>query len=306
MLLLSVLLCGCGLGLVAAGLVGQHLARPAVAGAPAAAAAAPAGPTGTGLPGPADGPQVGLAYRALEPTLVALVAVVRRLSPSRQLELAQRRIVLAGLEGRLTLERLLVQKTGAGAVTGLVALALGAPGQVPALLWAAGVGVAGSFLPDLRLSGAADRRQEAVAQALPDALDLLSLTVEAGLGLEQGLEVVVENTDGPLTAELSRLLREVELGVPRREALDGLRDRTSVPELSAFVVALVQSDEMGIALADVLTTQAAQVRLKRRQRARERAAKTPVKILLPVVLGIFPALFVVTVGPGVLAVMQAF
>lgn len=296
MLLMSVLLVSVGLGLVAYGLAAQRLA---VAEAPAYVVADDGAIT-------EGGPDLGLVYRALEPLLESAAGVVRRLSPARRLELTRQRIVYAGLEGTLTVEKMLSYRAAAAVGGVLLGLLLGAPGSVPLLLWAAAVGIGTSFVPEVLLSGKAESRQADVGRALPDALDLLALTVEAGLGFEQGLEVVVENTSGPLTGEFSRLLREVELGVPRREALNALRDRTSVPELSAFVVALVQSDQMGIALSDVLKSQAAQVRLKRRQRAKERAAKTPVKILIPVVLGIFPALFVVTVGPGAIAIVQAF
>ena len=214
------------------------------------------------------------------------------------------RIVYAGQEATLTVEKVLTYKVAAGLAAFGFGLLVGAPAQVPRLVWALVLGVLVSFVPDLLLSSRATKRQTAAARALPEALDLLALTVEAGLGFEQALEVVVDNTTGPLRGEFARLLREIELGVPRRQALAALRERTDVPELASFVVALVQSDQMGIALADVLKSQAAQVRLKRRQRAKEQAAKTPVKILFPVVLGIFPALFVVTIGPGAIKIAE--
>ncbi len=251
-----------------------------------------------------DVPRPGLLYRVLAPVLDAAARLLRRLSPARRLTLSRQRIVLAGLESTWTLEKLLSYKA-AGALAGLgLGLLSGGPAHVPRLLWAVLLGGLASFAPDMVISGRATKRQEAIARALPEALDLLALTVEAGLGFEQALEVVVDNSSGPLTGEFARLLREVELGVPRREALAALRERTDVPELASFVVALVQSDQMGIALADVLKSQAGQVRLKRRQRAKEQAAKTPVKILFPVVLGIFPALFVVTIGPGAIKIAQ--
>ncbi|MCU1691060.1 MAG: type secretion system protein [Frankiales bacterium] len=290
LLTMSILFAGLGLGLAAYGLAAS---RAVLADGALVVVDEPV-PVGT---------EAGLVYRVVEPVVEAVVELVRRVSPTRRLDLARERIVHAGLEGTLTLEKVLSYKAGA-AVAGLLAGLLGGPGSVPRLVWAAALAVGASFVPDVLLSSKADKRQADVGRALPDALDLLALTVEAGLGFEQGLEVVVDNTTGPLAGEFARLLREVELGVPRREALNGLRDRTSVPELSAFVVALVQSDQMGVALSEVLKAQAAQVRLKRRQRAKERAAKTPVKIMVPVVLGIFPALFVVTIGPGALAIVQ--
>ncbi|HVT21912.1 MAG TPA: type II secretion system F family protein, partial [Mycobacteriales bacterium] len=154
------------------------------------------------------------------------------------------------------------------------------------------------------LDSRAKERQQAIARALPDALDLLSITVEAGLGLEQALVVVTDRLEGPLGDELRRMLREIELGVDRRKALEFLRSRTDVRELSGFVVALLQADELGMAIGEVLRVQAAQVRLVRRQHAREQAAKTPVKILFPVIFTIFPAMFVVTIGPGAIKIAQ--
>jgi tight adherence protein C len=296
-MLLPLLLVTIGLGVAAFGLAQQ---RAAVAGQPDDVDIALGNAE---LPDPDAVPRPGLVYRALEPLLAAGGGLVRRLSPGRSIQLTRDRIVYAGLEASYTLERHFAYRAAAF-VGGLLFGLLGAPGAVPLPVWAVGLGVLVSFVPDLLLSSRATERQGQIAKALPEALDLLALTVEAGLGFEQAIEVVVDNTDGPLSGELTRMLREIELGVPRRDALAALRDRTDVPELSSFVVALVQSDQMGIALADVLKTQAAQVRLKRRQRAREQAAKTPVKILFPVVLGIFPALFVVTIGPGALEIAR--
>jgi tight adherence protein C len=177
---------------------------------------------------------------------------------------------------------------------------------VPLWLWIPFLGLVGLFIPDAILSRKASERQQELGRALPEALDLLAITVEAGLGLEQAIETVCENLEGPLGDELTRLLREIELGVSRREALAALRSRVAVPELSAFVVALIQADQMGVAVADILKVQAAQVRIKRRQRAREQAAKAPVKILFPVIFGVLPSLFIVTLGPAAISIIDSF
>lgn len=293
MVLLALLLVATGLGVAGFGIAQQRSTVPS--GAVAAVTAEED-----------TGPAASVVTRALEPLLDAGSRLVRRLSPVRRLELIRRRIVWAGLEGTVTLEKMLSYKAAATVVGVLMGLATGGIGGLPTLVVALLVGGAASIVPDVVLSSRATERQKQVAVALPEALDLLALTVEAGLSLEQALEVVCDTTVGPLSAEFNRLLREVELGVPRRDALIDLRERTDVPEMSSFVVALVQSETMGVSLGDVLKVQAVQVRLKRRQRAREQAAKTPVKILFPLVIGIFPTLFVVTIGPGAIKIYQSF
>ena len=247
--------------------------------------------------------KAGVVHRALEPLIEQAARMMRALSPAARLDLIGRRIIYAGLEGKLTVENVLVRKASAAAFGGLFAL-MAHPHRVPWFVAMVAGGALASFVPDLLLDSRARSRQKQVARDLPDALDLLAITVEAGLGLEQALGVVTDRLAGPLGDELRRMLAEIELGVDRRHALDLLRRRTDVRELSAFVVALHQADELGIAVGDVLRVQSHQVRLLRRQRAREAAAKTPVKILFPVVLGIFPAMFVVTVGPGAINIVR--
>lgn len=243
-------------------------------------------------------------YRAVEPLLSLFAGVVRRLSPAKRIQILRDRIVYAGLESRTSIESILALKAISGVFVAVFTLVI-RPVTVPVWLWVVALGFAGSFIPDIILDGRARARQTEIARDLPEALDLLAITVEAGLGLEQAIEVVLENLTGPLSEELGRMLREIELGVDRRGALTGLRDRTDVEELSSFIVALIQADQMGSAIAQVLKVQAEQVRLKRRQKAREKAAQTPVKILFPVILGIFPAIFVVTIGPGAIRIAQS-
>ena len=245
----------------------------------------------------------GFVYRAVEPAIQWSARVVGRLSPVRRLELIRLRITYAGLEARLKTERVLAYKAGA-AVAGFLFGLVASPGRLPGPVGGILLGIVASFVPDFWLDSKARNRQAEIARDLPEALDLLALTVEAGLGLEQGLELLVDNLSGPLQEEINRLLRETGLGVSRRDALKGMRERTDVPDLSSLVVALIQAGEMGTAISHVLKVQAEQVRLRRRQRAKEKAAQTPVKILFPVIIGIFPAIFVVTVGPGAISIMQ--
>lgn len=242
-------------------------------------------------------------YRAIEPLLVAGGALMERVSPAGRMELVRERLVYAGMEGNLTAERVAGYKAASAVLFFLFGLS-GSPLALPTPLWALLLGFAGSIAPDMWLDSKGKERQAKISRDLPEALDLLAISVEAGLGLEQAFAVVTENLTGPLGEEFTRMLREIELGVPRREALNQLRDRTDVSELSAFVVALIQADRVGAPIADVLRVQAEQVRLKRRQRAREKAAQTPVKILFPLIFFIFPSLFVVTIGPGAIRIMD--
>jgi tight adherence protein C len=149
------------------------------------------------------------------------------------------------------------------------------------------------------------KRQEALRRSTPDALDMLTVCVEAGLGFDAGLAQVARNTDGPIAGEFARLLREMQIGKTRITAFQDLAARTTVPELQIFVSALVQSDKLGIPLAGVLREQSSEMRLKRRQRAEELAQKVPVKILFPLLLCIFPALFVVLIGPGAIQIAHS-
>jgi tight adherence protein C len=156
----------------------------------------------------------------------------------------------------------------------------------------------GALFPSAWLTRKVTERKTMILRDLPDTLDLLAISVEAGMGFEGALEVVCQNFTSPLADEFSRTLREMELGLPRRDAFQNLKRRTEVPELSNFVLALLQADALGIPIGRVLKTQAAEMRMKRRQWAREKAGKLPVKIMFPLVAFIFPAVLVVVLGPA--------
>ncbi|WP_433201918.1 type II secretion system F family protein [Dactylosporangium sp. CS-047395] len=166
--------------------------------------------------------------------------------------------------------------------------------------------LAGALLVDLLLLNAAQKRQQELLKHLPDALDALVIGVEAGLGLDAAMAQVATYTTGPIAAELTRTLQEMRIGSARATALRALAARTTVKELRTFLTALVQSGELGIPIADVLREHSRETRLKRRQRAEEQAQKVPVKILLPVLLCIFPAMFVIILGPGLLNMLRTF
>jgi tight adherence protein C len=228
-----------------------------------------------------------------------------RLSPAGIGVRLQRGLDLAGNPVRWNPDRVL-------AVKGLGLVVLGVLGALlavhrPALLIVfAPVGAAiGFFLPDLLLYNAGLKRQARIQAMLPDALDMLTICVEAGLGFDAALAQVARNTDGPLAAELSRTLQEMQIGKSRSQALHSLAERTTVPELRVFVSALVQASELGISVASVLREQANEMRIRRRQRAEERAQKVPVKILFPLITCLFPALFVVIIGPGAITIAHS-
>jgi tight adherence protein C len=245
--------------------------------------------------------------RAIEPAIQRWAARARRLTPAGRIDALERRILLAGTPRSWTLERVLAAKL----VFGLTGLGLGGlmvisnPGLVSVLLLV-GAPLLGWFGPDALLAGQADRRQEAIRLALADTLDQVTISVEAGLGFEAALARTGRSGHGPLAEELLRTLQDVQAGMSRSEALKRLVERTEVDELQHFVLAIVQAESYGIPIAQVLRVQSAELRVKRRQRAEERAQKLPVKILFPLVFCIMPALFVVLLGPAVLRFTEAF
>jgi tight adherence protein C len=261
----------------------------------------------SGLGGPVDVRSQLLARsatdRALAPAVERWAARVRRVTPVGRIEALERRILLAGSPRSWTIERLLAAKLLLGVVGlgfGLLRL-VGAPGAL-SLLIAVGGPVVGWFAPDGLLAGRADRRQTAIRRALPDTLDQLTISVEAGLGFEAALVRAGRSGKGPLAEELLRTLQDVQAGMSRNQALHRLIERTDVEELQHFVLAVSQAESYGVPIAQVLRVQSVELRVKRRQQAEERAAKMPVKILFPVVLCILPTVFIVLLGPAAIRI----
>lgn len=248
-----------------------------------------------------------LSARILSPLGSKVGGLVQSILPSNYLEGLRRRLMLAGMAEQMRPEEFLVLEivaiifgAGLGYVLGTL-LGFSGAGVVRMAVFMAAIGVA---VPESRLSSRREDRQGAIRRDLPDVLDLLVISVEAGVGLEGAIEVVGRHFDSPLAHELNRMLREMELGVPRRTALQNLRRRVDMPEVSNFVLSLMQADALGMPLGRVLKTQANEMRSKRRQWAREKAAKLPVKILFPMFMFIFPALFVVVLGPAVSSILE--
>ena len=248
-----------------------------------------------------------LLQRVLRPLGTSMAARVRGLLPRRRAEQLRHRLLISGMSAKLGPEEFVVLQgvgLGAGLLLGLlVGQSSGYTGfglfRIVIMLAAIGV-----FAPVAWLRRKQDERQASIKRDLPDVLDLLAISVEAGVGFEGAVEVVTRHFDSPLATEFSRTLQEMELGLPRRDALQNLKRRTEVPELSNFVLILVQADALGMPIGRVLRTQAVEMRLKRRQWAREKAAKLPVKILMPLTLFILPALFVVILGPAAMSIAK--
>jgi tight adherence protein C len=173
------------------------------------------------------------------------------------------------------------------------------------ILIVAGAAIIGFFLPTMLLNRNIRRRQRSVLNNLPDALDLLTICVEAGLGFDAALKKVVEKWDNALSQAFARVLQEVQLGKLRREALRDMADRLGVPEMESFVAAVIQSEQMGVSMAKVLGVQAEAMRVKRRQRAEENAQRAPIKMLLPMAFLIFPTIVLILLGPAVLQIMRS-
>jgi tight adherence protein C len=173
------------------------------------------------------------------------------------------------------------------------------------ILLIGGFSLFGFFLPNLLIQSKIQRRQKDIRRAMPDALDLLTICVEAGLGFDGAMAKVNEKWDNELSMAFGRVLREIQLGKLRRDALRDMADRVGIPEMTSFVAAIIQSEQLGVSMAKVLRIQADQMRMKRRQAAEAEAHKAPIKMLFPMVLLIFPSLLIILLGPAALMLMTS-
>jgi tight adherence protein C len=243
--------------------------------------------------------------RLMLPTLSTLGRGIARHLPPGRLQALRRRIVLSGKQTTWNIEKAMSLKT-LGLLAGLaVGFGIVSYERTTLTLVAAGlVTGCGYFAVDYYLDKAVGRRQLEISQALPDILDQIRVCVDAGLGFDAALQRSAKSNDNPLGEELGRTLQDIQLGVPRSEALHKLLDRTDVQDLRLFVRALIQAERSGIPIARVLRVQSDEVREKRRQAAEERAMKLPVMLILPLVLCILPSLFTVIMGPAVLRMIE--
>jgi len=243
--------------------------------------------------------------RLVAPFFAKMKRIALRLSPSGTGDRLIRLLDLAGNPAGLTLERLLGFK-GAGMIIGAILGVFIGGLSLKGLFFGAVAAAAGFFLPDLWVMNNGTKRQDVLRRGLADALDMLTVCVEAGQGFDGAILHVAKSVDGPVAGEFARVLAEIQIGKTRGAAFSSLAARTKVPEIRTFVTALVQADRLGLPIGSVLREQSVQMRLIRRQRAEEKAAKVPVKILFPMLLCIFPALFIVIIGPGAIRMVDAF
>ncbi|NYG07706.1 tight adherence protein C [Phycicoccus badiiscoriae] len=243
--------------------------------------------------------------RIVAPLLAKTRSLANRLSPTGTQEGLTRRLDLAGNPGTWTAERIMGGK-GAGLLIGAVLGLLFGGFSLKGVLITVAAAAVGFYLPDLLLMNVGQKRQEELRRGLADALDMLTVCVEAGQGFDAALMQVAKSASGPISGEFARVLSEIQIGKTRGAAFSSLAARTTVPEAKTFVSALVQADRLGLPIGNVLREQSNQMRLVRRQRAEEKAQKVPVKILFPMLLFIFPALFIVIIGPGAIKMVDTF
>lgn len=245
-----------------------------------------------------------LVARLLAPVARRFTGIGARIVGADGRDKIEQRLLRAGSPPGWDAERVGAFKVIGALAAGVFGIMWGG-GLVPkGMLLGLAVGLFGFFVPDLLLINRAQKRQQQMLKELPDTMDLLTISVEAGLGFDAAMAQVVETVDGPLSQEFARLLHEMRIGVSRSDAFRNLTYRVNIDELRSFAVAMIQADQFGVSISGVLRSQARDQRTKRRQRAEERAMKVPVKILFPLIFCVFPALFVVIIGPGVIRIIE--
>jgi tight adherence protein C len=245
--------------------------------------------------------------RVVGPFFSRLIAIGRRFTPTHRAERVRRQLDVAGNPPHWDIDRVVAFKVLGVIVGFLVAVLVPLVLQLGVMTTLGVVAVLvplGWFLPTIVLYQLGAKRTQKMRQELPDAMDLLTISVEAGLGFDAALSQVARNTTGPLAEEFFRVLQEMQIGMGRLEALRALGERNNLGDLRSFVTAMVQADAFGIPIANVLRVQSAEMRVKRRQRAEETAQKIPVKILFPLIFFMLPALFIVVAGPGVIQIID--
>jgi tight adherence protein C len=248
------------------------------------------------------------AERVLIPLVRRIGEFSARFTPQKAIQDTARRMELAGNPWPIDAATFLAIRFILAVVFGgfLTAVVLISPPSNPNdnFMYIGGATFGGFFLPHLLLSSKITRRQTEIRKAMPDALDLLTVCVEAGLGFDAAMSKVAEKWENELSLAFTRAIREVQLGKVRRDALRDMADRLGIPEMTSFVAAIIQSEQLGVSMAKVLRIQSDQMRMKRRQRAEEEAHKAPVKMLIPMALLIFPSIMIIILTPAAIQIME--
>jgi tight adherence protein C len=254
--------------------------------------------------------QAPLVDRTLRPLANRLSGRMSRVASTSFTQTTEKRLARAGNPGNMRVADWLgIKAIGAIVGAGIFFLLFIFPGPIgfipfPINFVMIPVGLLfGYTIPEFWLGGRVRKRQKAILLQIPDALDLLTISVRAGLGFDGAVGKVVEKLKGPLTEEFRRALAEIRVGKPRRDALRDIIPRTEVPALTNFIGAIIQAEQLGVSISKVLQVQSEQLRIERRQRAEEMAAKAPIKMLFPLVGCIFPSLFIVILGPAIILIM---
>jgi tight adherence protein C len=247
--------------------------------------------------------------RVIVPVIRRVGEFSARFTPQKAIQDTARKLELAGNPWPIDAATFLAIRFILAVVLGgfLVAIVLISPPSNPNdnFMYIGGATFAGFYLPHLMLTSKITRRQKEIRKAMPDALDLLTICVEAGLGFDAAMSKVSEKWDNELSLALSRTIREIQLGKVRRDALKDMSDRLGIPEMTSFVAAIIQSEQLGVSMAKVLRIQSDQMRVKRRQRAEEEAHKAPIKMIIPMALLIFPSIMIIILTPAALQIMES-
>ncbi|MCD6345574.1 MAG: type II secretion system F family protein [Anaerolineae bacterium] len=247
--------------------------------------------------------------RVITPMLQGLSGLAQKMTPQHSLEQAQHTLLMAGMAHKIQPAQFFLMRIGGailGGVLGILLISLYSDQTISRRVFAILGGLAlGYMSPQLWLSSKISKRQENALKALPDAMDLLTICVEAGLGFDAAMAKVAEKWDNEISKAFARAVQEMQLGKLRRNAMRNMAYSLDVPDLTSFVAAIIQADQLGVSIAKVMRIQSEQMRMKRRQRAEEKARQAPVKIMIPLVFFIFPTILIVLLGPAVLQVKNS-
>jgi tight adherence protein C len=250
-----------------------------------------------------------LFSRVLKPLLDSFGKTIMKITPKELLISLESKVVKAGYPGNMSVKDWVNLQAGIMVGLPILTFILGAYFKISVgklFFFAIAEMIFGYVIPSFILGKKMAERQKAVQNSLPDTIDLLTVSVEAGLGFDGALMKVVDKKTGPLASEFEKVLQEIKVGKQKKDALKDMADRVGLQDLTTFIGAIIQADQFGVGIANILRIQAEQMRQKRRQRAQEKAMKAPIKMLIPMVIFIFPTLFIVLLGPVVLQLIDQF